>query len=271
MLRKIADALMCHVSLLGCLGMLRAVGTHYFYAMLISPTQSTPRFSTQNMAYGLGGHMAVNDSRTEVADMVNYPNIRLYQVGNRGSTNPEIEVSNTTQGWSEPCSIDDKNKTTCRYGFSAVCWLYARAIFEKLDPPRPLGLIETNVGGTPDEHWSSPDALNKCYGPGGGGHGRPKIDSVLWNGMVVPLLNSTIYGVAWYQGEQNSGRPGGQSGYNCTFPAMIDDWRAKWHEGTGGQTASQFPFGFVQLNGNGNGDTFNNPLDDGLGVSGLQV
>jgi hypothetical protein len=27
---------------------------------------------------------------------------------------------------------------------------------------RPIGLIETNVGGTPDQHWSSPDALAKC-------------------------------------------------------------------------------------------------------------
>ena len=27
---------------------------------------------------------------------------------------------------------------------------------------RPIGLIETNVGGTPDQHWSSPDALHKC-------------------------------------------------------------------------------------------------------------
>ena len=70
--------------------------------------------------------------------------------------------------------------------------------------------------------------------------------------MVVPLLNSTIRGVAWYQGEQDSGHPGGLfDGYNCTFPAMIADWRAKWSEGTRTSTAPVFPFGFVQLNGNG--------------------
>ena len=35
--------------------------------------------------------------------------------------------------------------------------------------------------------------------------------------------------------------------YNCTFPAMITDWRLKWGEGTMGQTRPDFPFGFVQV------------------------
>jgi len=29
-------------------------------------------------------------------------------------------------------------------------------------------------------------------------------NSVLWNSMVHPLLNMTIYGVIWYQGEPDS-------------------------------------------------------------------
>ena len=28
---------------------------------------------------------------------------------------------------------------------------------------------------------------------------------------------------------------------------MINDWRDKWHDGTGGQTDPVFPFGFVQV------------------------
>jgi len=35
--------------------------------------------------------------------------------------------------------------------------------------------------------------------------------------------------------------------YNCTFPAMIKDWRKSWTEGTSGQTDPEFPFGFVQV------------------------
>jgi sialate O-acetylesterase len=33
--------------------------------------------------------------------------------------------------------------------------------------------------------------------------------------------------------------------YNCTFPAMIDDWRKKFS--SSGGTDKLFPFGFVQV------------------------
>jgi len=33
----------------------------------------------------------------------------------------------------------------------------------------------------------------------------------------------------------------------CTFPAMIQDWREAWYEGTEMQTGSMFPFGFAQV------------------------
>lgn len=58
-----------------------------------------------------------------------------------------------------------------------------------------------------------------------------------FNAMIAPLLNYTIKGVIWYQGESNAGRP---SGYANEFAAMITDWREKWDEGN-------FPFIFVQL------------------------
>ena len=39
---------------------------------------------------------------------------------------------------------------------------------------------------------------------------------------------------------------GDPSTYNCTFPAMIDDWRGKWKNASQ-HTSSLFPFGFVQV------------------------
>ena len=39
----------------------------------------------------------------------------------------------------------------------------------------------------------------------------------------------------------------GSNNYNCTFPAMIDDWRDKWHMSTMQQTDPMFGFGFVQV------------------------
>lgn len=59
----------------------------------------------------------------------------------------------------------------------------------------------------------------------------------LYNGMIAPLLNYTIKGVIWYQGESNTGEP---LEYQKLFPALIADWRGKWNQGS-------FPFLYVQL------------------------
>jgi len=59
----------------------------------------------------------------------------------------------------------------------------------------------------------------------------------LYNEMLAPLLNYTIKGVIWYQGESNTGKP---LEYQKLFPALIADWRQKWNQG-------DFPFLYVQL------------------------
>jgi sialate O-acetylesterase len=61
--------------------------------------------------------------------------------------------------------------------------------------------------------------------------------TVLYNGMIAPLLPYAIRGVIWYQGESNVGR---ERQYRALFPAMIADWRRAWSEGN-------FPFLFVQI------------------------
>ena len=137
--------------------------------------------------------------------------------------------------------------------FSAVCWFYGKNIYDKYKVP--LGLLSSNWVGTgmPIEAWSSPEALEKCKSTQtddrsvdvNAGPNPHEQSSVLWNAMMYPLLNMSIYGAIWYQGEANSGDP---AKYNCTFPAMISDWRSKWNEATGGSTDMTFPFGFVQVN-----------------------
>jgi sialate O-acetylesterase len=64
-----------------------------------------------------------------------------------------------------------------------------------------------------------------------------KRPGVLYMGMISPLLNYTIKGVIWYQGESNT-----SNGclYKRLFPAMITGWRKAWNQG-------DFPFFFVQL------------------------
>tara|TARA_R110002050_G_scaffold106801_3_gene216892 strand:+ start:37942 stop:39882 length:1941 start_codon:yes stop_codon:yes gene_type:complete len=59
----------------------------------------------------------------------------------------------------------------------------------------------------------------------------------LFNSMIAPLLNYKIKGTIWYQGESNTQNP---KLYYHTFPALINNWRARWNMG-------DFPFIYVQL------------------------
>uniref|UniRef100_A0A8C5TDD5 Sialic acid acetylesterase n=1 Tax=Malurus cyaneus samueli TaxID=2593467 RepID=A0A8C5TDD5_9PASS len=127
--------------------------------------------------------------------------------------------------------------------FSAVCWLFGRSLYEALGSP--IGLVEVAWGGTPIEAWSSRRVLQACGISPHQHLSGPQTPSVLWNAMIHPLLNMTLRGVVWYQGEANAFLNTDQ--YNCTFPALIADWRRAFHAGSAGQTEPLLPFGFVQL------------------------
>lgn len=61
--------------------------------------------------------------------------------------------------------------------------------------------------------------------------------SMLFNGMINPILPYALRGVIWYQGESNGSRA---KEYQKLFPAMIADWRQLWGQG-------DFPFLYVQI------------------------
>lgn len=65
--------------------------------------------------------------------------------------------------------------------------------------------------------------------------------SVLFNGLVNPVIPFTIKGVLWYQGESNVGYA---DEYELLFSKMINSWRHRWAN-AGGQ--KDIPFIFVQL------------------------
>ena len=70
------------------------------------------------------------------------------------------------------------------------------------------------------------------------GGGNPNaLPSLLFNGMISPILPMTIKGAIWYQGEHNAGRA---YQYRKLFPNMIQDLRKQFNQG-------DFPFLFVQL------------------------
>jgi sialate O-acetylesterase len=61
--------------------------------------------------------------------------------------------------------------------------------------------------------------------------------TVLYNGMIAPLVPYAIRGVIWYQGEANAGQP---QLYRRLFPNLVADWRRAWGQG-------DFPFLYVQI------------------------
>ncbi|MCJ8733554.1 hypothetical protein PDJAM_G00224870 [Pangasius djambal] len=194
-----------------------------------------------NMAFTLG---QVYNASEELAMATKFPNVRVFQAALEMSSVELTDLAGVEVPWSRPTPeiLGGKDFTH----FSAVCWLFSRYLYESLK--YPIGLVESCWGGTPVEAWSSLRALHSC------GLKEPESSdewdkewnsTVLWNAMIHPLLNMTIKGAIWYQGEANAQY--NQDKYSCTFPAMIDDWRMAFHAGSEGQTAQDFPFGFVQL------------------------
>ncbi|XP_015284889.1 PREDICTED: sialate O-acetylesterase [Gekko japonicus] len=183
----------------------------------------------------------------ELAQASHFPYVRVFTASLAQSEEELLDLPDIDLQWSVPTA---ENLGHGDFGyFSAVCWLFGRYLYETLQ--YPIGLVESSWGGTPVEAWSSRRALRKCglsedhrSFPVSLDSG-PKEYSVLWNAMIHPLLNMTFQGVVWYQGEANTAM--NTDLYNCTFPALIEDWRETFHEGSVGQTERSFPFGFVQL------------------------
>lgn len=65
----------------------------------------------------------------------------------------------------------------------------------------------------------------------------PNRPTVLYNGMIHPLIPYGMRGVIWYQGDSNANRA---YQYQTLFPTLINNWRDNWGQGN-------FPFLFVQL------------------------
>jgi len=161
-----------------------------------------------------------------------YPEIRLFTVRKSVSDTP---VDDCQGQWAEcsPESVGD---------FSAVAYYFGRKLHKELGIP--VGLINTSWGGTRAEAWTSAEGLagepdfqpildrSKPFKPG-----NPHQGSVLYNGMLHPVVPFAIRGAIWYQGESNVGRA---VQYARLFPAMIGDWRKQWGQG-------DFAFLFVQL------------------------
>jgi sialate O-acetylesterase len=156
--------------------------------------------------------------------------LRLFTVDKASSLTPETGLVKYS-GWqsANPDNVKD---------FSAIAYFYGQQLQEIIDVP--VGMIHASWGGSLIEAWMSDESLSPIQ----------KIDfsavdlargnrfpTVLFNGMINPLIPFTIKGVLWYQGEANKSQP---VKYTKLFPAMVKDWRKRWGFG-------DFPFYYVQI------------------------
>jgi sialate O-acetylesterase len=119
-------------------------------------------------------------------------------------------------------------------GFTAVGYYFGRKL--QTDTDVPIGLIESCLGGTSAERWTSRESMESNPELRDATEGQ-KYD--LYNGMIAPLTQFPIRGVIWYQGESNAPR---SWKYRTLLPALIKCWRDAWGQG-------DFPFLVVQLPG----------------------
>ena len=164
-----------------------------------------------------------------------FPQIRMFTVPRNSQKEPQTELAGS---WTV-CSPQTVGN------FSATAYFFGRELHAALKVP--VGLINSSVGGTPIEFWTSRQA-HKAFvkSPAGAdvypekGAGSELRDgaSNLYNGMIAPLGQFGIRGAIWYQGERNS-RFNGQA-YGGLLRTMIADWRTRWNQ-------PEMPFLFVQL------------------------
>jgi sialate O-acetylesterase len=183
--------------------------------------------------------------------------LRLFQVPNVRSDEPLDDVK---ASWTE-------SSPATTPGFSAVAYYFGRDLQKTLGVP--VGLIQSDWGGTPAEAWMSHKALENNrryqkeilekyegakrnyleaqmkYEKAKAADSSRKITaprapwkpSELYNAMIAPLIPYAIEGAIWYQGENNAPRA---ELYRSVFPDMIRNWRNDFDQGN-------FPFLLAQL------------------------
>jgi len=209
------------------------------------------------------------DNGTAIPDSKNYPNLRLFTIAKKASLTPlnyTVSRFSDKSNWvvSAPAYVDGPSMDY----FSATCYYFARELYKAVNmngDSVPVGAIDTCWGGTYVEAWTTPAGLAECpaaedttaidfpearetgYQPSKRRFGRlsssvqadpdPNTPSVLWNGMINPIVQMRVRGAVWYQGEANAANP---VNYACRFPAMINDWRTQFNN-------YNLFFGFVLL------------------------
>mmetsp|Transcript_31366 Transcript_31366/g.50287 ORF Transcript_31366/g.50287 Transcript_31366/m.50287 type:complete len:616 (+) Transcript_31366:184-2031(+) len=123
-----------------------------------------------------------------------------------------------------------KNKALVK-GFSATCFYFGYQLVKHLKQKGihvPIGLIHGAIGGTNIEAWVDNSTTKTCRFTELDVPKQRVLPGSLYNGVISPLVNTTITGWLWYQGENNVGGNPGAQGYGCQIKKLIQKWRSDW-------------------------------------------
>lgn len=145
--------------------------------------------------------------------------IRLFHL-QRAVSNVPLEDCKGSWELSSPESAVD---------FSAVGFQFARQLQKILNVP--IGVIESDWGGTPIEAWMDKPSLTsfpevKIPNADDPEKAAPNRPTCLFNAMIAPITGFGIKGILWYQGESNANKP---TGYDQLMAAMVNGWRKLWN------------------------------------------
>lgn len=175
------------------------------------------------------GTQKLKQSLDEAPD-ANNRKIRFFYVQKSTADYPQEDLN---AGW-KVCSPEEMVR------FSAIGYFFGKKIQKDLNVP--VGLINTNWGGTPAEVWTPKEVIEQDQilkdaslklKPSNGWPIKP---GSVYAAMIAPLTNFRIAGAIWYQGESNTQN---YSSYSRLMSRMIGAWREAW--------GISFPFYYVQI------------------------
>ncbi|ELT89020.1 hypothetical protein CAPTEDRAFT_219955 [Capitella teleta] len=180
----------------------------------------------------------LDNAAEEIQSADQFPSIRIFSVFPAKSDRLWYDLRGIEIEWSLPSNVSlAGTHQLFSPRFSSLCWLYGRQLHQKLG--HPVGLIVSAYEDSMLQDWASSTVAKTCKVPFSYNTAR------IWNAMVNPLLDLSIYGLILYQGETDAKEM--SLNYNCTLVEMLKEWRTEMYARTLAATDPHFPVGIVQL------------------------
>lgn len=154
-------------------------------------------------------------AKQAIATTTNQPNLHLFKVPEAAGPTPSTSLP-ASLVW----SVNDQAVAT---NYSAIGYLAFSNLATQLG--MPVGVVQSNVGGTSIVQWMSAEVLATVNRPATA-RDAPSIND--YNVMIAPLKGVAWSGVVWYQGESDGGLNDANplyDYYNVLLPALISSWR----------------------------------------------